>query len=183
MIESKICPACKIEKKASEFYKSKQRKDGLRCQCKECERKKNAEREPLYRETRKKYRQSNRCKELKRQQYKNNKDKVIENNKKQSKKTLGGRLFSYKRSATARNIDQNLTDEEFKSFWQVSCSYCGSEIKTIVLDRIDSDKGYQLDNVISCCSICNKMKMDLSYDKFINQINKIYNCINENNKR
>lgn len=181
MIESKVCPICKIEKKVSEFYKNKYRKDGLRQSCKECERKKNAEREPRYKATRKKYRQTEKYKEIKRNYYKRNKEECLKANKEQRTKTFNGRLSSYKSGASARNINQNLTDEEFKSFQKLPCSYCGSEIETIGLDRIDSNKGYQLDNIISCCSVCNKMKMDLSYDKFINQINKIYNYKNESN--
>lgn len=33
---TKICPRCKIEKSKDEFYKAKERKDGLRNRCKKC---------------------------------------------------------------------------------------------------------------------------------------------------
>ena len=40
---SKICPACKIEKPFTEFYKNKGGKDGLRSWCKDCTNKNNEE--------------------------------------------------------------------------------------------------------------------------------------------
>lgn len=41
------------------------------------------------------------------------------------------------------------------------------------IDRIDSSHGYTKDNIVTCCKICNKMKMDMSLDNFIEQIYKI----------
>ena len=65
-METKICPKCKIEKTKNDFYTSKSSKDGLRWQCKECEKKINSSNEGKYSETRKKYRESEKYKQIKR---------------------------------------------------------------------------------------------------------------------
>jgi hypothetical protein len=80
---------------------------------------------------------------------------------------------SYRALAKIRNIKFDITYDEFSTFWQQPCSYCGGEIKTVGLDRVDSNKGYFIDNVVSCCITCNKMKMALSSNDFINHIKKI----------
>ena len=78
----------------------------------------------------------------------------------------------YRYSAKRRNFEFKLTIEEFKKFWQKPCYYCGDEIKTIGLDRIDSNKGYLLNNIVPCCWKCNKFKGNRK--DFIKHIKKIY---------
>lgn len=46
-------------------------------------------------------------------------------------------------------------------------------INTNGIDRIDSSKGYTLDNCVPCCKKCNIMKLDSSKDDFIAQAYKI----------
>ena len=85
------------------------------------------------------------------------------------------KLIEYRGGAKRRGLEFNLTEKEFESFWQVPCSYCGNEIETIGLDRIDSSRGYFLDNVTSCCAICNTMKLAMSRDIFLEQCQKVTN--------
>lgn len=84
-----------------------------------------------------------------------------------------------------------LSLEEFSNITKQNCYYCNSEpvfperFKNEFkqreieyfngIDRIDSSKGYILDNCVPCCSICNRMKSDLNQEFFLNHINKIYN--------
>ena len=42
------------------------------------------------------------------------------------------------------------------------------------LDRVDSNLGYTLDNVLPCCSICNYAKQDLRQDVFMQWIARAY---------
>ncbi len=99
---------------------------------------------------------------------------IIQLSKTWRKTTINGRWNSYVRSAKKRNFSWNITKEEFESFWGKPCNYCGCEISTIGLDRIDSSKGYEITNLISCCTQCNIIKLDYSYEEFIIKINKIY---------
>lgn len=85
------------------------------------------------------------------------------------------RYSNYKVTAKGRGIVFDLTKEEFLSFWQKPCTYCGGEILTIGLDRVNNNKGYSLDNVVPCCIICNVMKLNFSRDIFIEHCEKIVN--------
>ena len=104
-------------------------------------------------------------------------------------KLFGG----YKRAASRRGYDWKLTKENFRKLISNKCFYCGhepsSEIfiarkKTIDntliyngVDRKNNTVGYTLDNSVTSCVVCNRMKMDLSYETFINQIKKIHDTI------
>ena len=74
---------------------------------------------------------------------------------------------NYKWGAIQRNLVFNLSFAEFMEFWQKPCYYCGNKIETIGLDRADNKKGYNKNNIVSCCIICNGMKGTLSQDEFI----------------
>jgi hypothetical protein len=169
---TKFCPKCKESKSITEFYKSKATKDGLRCYCKLCGKqdysprnaKRRWEREKNIPEYRKK----------RREDYRKNKTQILKSNKIWRSTTFNGRLLSYKRSAIKRNLSWELTNEQFQSFWNQNCEYCGTLIKTVGIDRKDNLVGYKIDNCIPCCTICNKMKMNLTYDQFKTQIKLIY---------
>lgn len=79
-----------------------------------------------------------------------------------------GKYFLYKKGARQRNIEFSLSKDEFKEFWQKRCTYCDSQVKTIGLDRVDNNVGYIIENVVSCCEICNRMKRNLTRESFIN---------------
>jgi hypothetical protein len=84
-----------------------------------------------------------------------------------------------------------LTIEEFKSITGKHCHYCGcppqpryaprkTETKETAtpylgngIDRLDSNKGYTIDNCVPCCSTCNYMKRDFVFEDFIRQCRRI----------
>lgn len=83
-----------------------------------------------------------------------------------------------------------LTEEEFYTLIKQPCFYCGcppSE-RAIMrrkktnepllfayngLDRINSELGYSTANVVPCCWVCNKMKLDQESTEFLNRIKQI----------
>ncbi len=87
--------------------------------------------------------------------------------------TLGKKFITYKHGAKVRGHAFNLTKDEFSSFWQVPCTYCGSEVATIGIDRIDSSIGYSIDNCVSCCAMCNTMKLNHSLDEWLDKMKQI----------
>ena len=106
------------------------------------------------------------------------------NNKNSNKKDSNNPLIRYdhyKSGAKKRNIKFNLTEEQFYSFWQKSCTYCGDKIETIGLDRINSEKGYDMSNVVPCCATCNWMKIDKSTEDWIVHIKKILSHMEKTN--
>lgn len=108
----------------------------------------------------------------KKEYYGRHKNKVLERAK-QKALSPAGKLQSYKNSARLRGYRWGLTDEQFISYWKKPCEYCGDEINTIGLDRIDNSRGYETDNIISCCETCNKMKNHYSVEKFIQHCKKV----------
>ena len=79
----------------------------------------------------------------------------------------------YKKNAKKRNIDFNLTKQQFYDLTAQPCYYCGELNNYNGIDRVDSSKNYTLDNCVPCCSYCNKMKMDYSKDFWLSHMKKI----------
>ena len=44
----------------------------------------------------------------------------------------------------------------------------------IVIDRVDSDRGYTKENSVTCCKYCNFAKHTMSEDDFYKWIRKVY---------
>jgi len=174
----KWCYVCKEEKPYSEFHKNKIRKDGLTSECKDCRKKMMSKRYKDNREVelqRSKDWQSNNPDKVKKQrkQYRiKNREKLI-TNKKIYDQTLKGRFLHYKSSAKQRGHEFSLSLEDFSKFWQKNCTYCNQIILTVGLDRVNSQKGYTLDNVVSCCRNCNIAKNDRSVSEFINHCREV----------
>lgn len=83
------------------------------------------------------------------------------------------RYAKYKRGSAERGIYFDLTFEQFMEFWNNPCRYCGADIQTIGLDRVDNNIGYIIGNVVPCCEICNYMKRTMSDKIFIEHCQKI----------
>lgn len=92
------------------------------------------------------------------------------------RKTVERKYKAYIFSAKRRNHDFTLTFEEFKVLFESSCKYCGKENANGV-DRVNNQIGYLLNNCVSCCDMCNKMKWKHSEKDFLKHIKKIYNLL------
>ena len=83
-----------------------------------------------------------------------------------------------------------LTLEEFKFFLGKPCKYCGKSSSNVLnyrgikntllkvkyngIDRVDSSKGYTMDNCVTCCYRCNYMKSNMSTEEFLDQIRIVF---------
>jgi len=94
----------------------------------------------------------------------------------------------YKRGARRRGIEFNMSPEELVSIARGNCYYCGAPPKEKALkskkltglfvggvDRVDSNKGYTVQNCVPCCVDCNVAKGSLSQDEFASLVSKQYN--------
>ncbi len=110
-------------------------------------------------------------------------------------------LQSYKTSAKDRKINFLLKATEVEDLFYKQdgkCKYSGKELtfsdvqsgpnfdrvknQTASLDRIDSSKGYTLDNVQFVHKTVNTMKWDFTEEKFLSLIKKIYKHSVKKNK-
>jgi len=107
---------------------------------------------------------------------------------------------AYKQRARRDDLIWDIKRNEAISLFQSSCTYCGcppgnqfnvyqtkkgrfrtknidrcsrAAIMFNGIDRIDSKKGYMLNNTVACCKICNYAKGSMSYNAFMKWINKL----------
>jgi hypothetical protein len=107
-----------------------------------------------------------------------------------------------KQQAKKRGIEWHLSDNQTKELLLGNCFYCGTPpftsynayltksgtycgvrhqgyadecwITVNGIDRIDSSKHYTIDNVVSCCKICNAAKNIMTQKQFWQWIEKVY---------
>lgn len=108
------------------------------------------------------------------------------NNRKYSNSAIGNEYLTYQRSAKRRGYYFNLSYDEFYSLAKSNCHYCGTEpIRKIVhnhsvdteiingIDRVDNNKGYDIDNVVPCCTTCNFAKHSMSYEEYMSYLRRL----------
>lgn len=97
----------------------------------------------------------------------------------------------YKRNAKAKERSFNLTYDQFLNITSQNCYYCNEKPLRIMksvrkvmegfeytyngIDRVNSKIGYEIENCVPCCSLCNYMKNDINSETFVNQSIKIAN--------
>ncbi|MGI0060009.1 MAG: hypothetical protein ACREBJ_09605 [Nitrosotalea sp.] len=86
--------------------------------------------------------------------------------------------------------DGDISFEEFLELSQMNCHYCGAptsnkyirerkyfsqgEFVYNGLDRVDSLRAHNKNNVVPCCKQCNWAKRDFTYDEFLQWIKRIF---------
>lgn len=86
----------------------------------------------------------------------------------------------------ARDILFELTVQDVMNICSRPCQYCDLEPEPRILgrehhilasgiDRVDTDKGYTIENCVPCCTKCNRMKWDYSMEEFLTHVIKIAN--------
>ena len=92
----------------------------------------------------------------------------------------------YKATAKEKKLIFAISKSEFINIAKRNCFYCNaqpsnvcrpSEYKTSFIyngmDRVDNTKGYEADNVVSCCKMCNKSKNNYSKLEFLAWVRRI----------
>jgi len=89
--------------------------------------------------------------------------------------------------ADKRNFEWSLTVDQVRTLFEQSCYYCGIKPQQKIfmrscygsynyngLDRVDSSKGYSIENVVPCCGICNVAKNSMTVDQFREWTTRLY---------
>lgn len=93
----------------------------------------------------------------------------------------------YMKAAKERGHTFQLTKDEVRGIVVLPCHYCGTQpmVKTTSenlsgvfswtgIDRVDSNIGYIINNVVPCCTTCNFGKRDLPVERFLEWVESIY---------
>ena len=102
---------------------------------------------------------------------------------------MRAKIGQYKYSAKKKGHIWNLTEEQFAELTKKDCFYCGAKPGQTCkankrangdyiyngIDRRNNDKGYTIDNVVSCCKTCNMAKNSLTIQEFKDWVKRIYN--------
>lgn len=88
-------------------------------------------------------------------------------------------VLGYKRHCRESGRPWDLTEDQFEEISQRDCWYCGTSPRQVKksphgsgdyvyngIDRVDSSRGYEANNVVSCCIVCNKAKSDTPVGEF-----------------
>jgi len=96
---------------------------------------------------------------------------------------------SYIRSAKNREHVFNLTEEDFKKCINKNCHYCNSiptlldspnyqelngSIQANGIDRVKNTTGYEKNNCVPCCSLCNRIKHGNDYQRWLQYLEQLY---------
>lgn len=106
-----------------------------------------------------------------------------------SRNTLIGK---YRRGAAVRGLDFSLSNEECGALFERNCHYCDKASSRAFqgtrcfgeyiyngIDRVINEKGYFINNAVPCCMQCNERKQALTYDEFLNHVDRIYNKLSK----
>lgn len=101
---------------------------------------------------------------------------------------------SYVRNSESRSSNFGIDETDFHLITSRPCHYCsaaptehmvrrkkgrttiykvGSGYFANGIDRVDSSRGYEVGNVVSCCYTCNSSKSNLSYSDFLSMCNRV----------
>jgi hypothetical protein len=99
-------------------------------------------------------------------------------------------LLKYKLGAARRGLIWTLTTEQFDALIRGNCHYCGikpyqvyttsrsskagaSSIVYTGIDRVDNSRGYEPNNVVSCCKVCNWSKNGMTVEDFLAWVSRV----------
>lgn len=193
-IKTKVCYKCKEEKNIEEFYKDRRTKDKLHWYCKKCNSKYNM----IIKE---RYKQQNlinlpqhttlkcsTCKKEKLVKYFSKEISTITGYRLICKKCTNKRRLKTRNNSVEKRYKQYKKDtlkrnfvpiffEQFQEITSQPCFYCGGwndyELKFTGIDRVDNSKGYEENNIVPCCKVCNVLKGRFSRRAFIRACKKI----------
>jgi hypothetical protein len=91
---------------------------------------------------------------------------------------------SYKLNAKSRGFDFNIDFDYAVSILKSDCHYCGIEPSNTYMksyynatyngiDRVDNTKGYEINNIVSCCKMCNIAKNNNTEEYFLQWVKRL----------
>ena len=89
------------------------------------------------------------------------------------RRTPNGILMVLRYRCKLRKLAFKLNAAWIAERWNRPCTYCGEKLAFFGIDRIDSSKGYTPANCTVCCTLCNRLKSNLSLAIFFERCDKV----------
>jgi hypothetical protein len=184
--EHKICNKCEHLQPIENYTKEK-KPDGSYYFRKKCKRCRNKQRRDNQKETNywsKRYQSMSeedrkayiKKKSLQNQERFKTNPEALKNKKKYEKSDKGiynrYRNECNRRGRLKRGIKVLIEFDDFQKLINDKCYYCNKD-NCRGVDRVCADGNYELNNVKSCCNICNQMKNNMTHDDFLDHIDQI----------
>jgi hypothetical protein len=154
MVDEKLCVGCDVVRPAADFHRDLRASTGLHSRCKECYRRWHAANKAKVLANQRQYRERRKSEGAR-------KDRKFYDRVKTS---LWVRFRSRRYKAVREGHGWSLTIEAFAALSELPCTYCGLTFDRGTgsgLDRVDCSRGYTTDNVVPCCAVCNRVKLDV----------------------
>lgn len=86
----------------------------------------------------------------------------------QKKNPVKAAIYQYKSKSKNRDIIWAISDRHAEDLMTDNCYYCGVPPNTLNgIDRVDNQRGYEEDNVVTACLMCNIGKNDYTKAEFL----------------
>lgn len=195
-ITDKLCSKCGLSKPISEFYQEiRDGKTRTRKECKECFKKRiriNEKKNRAYINERKRA-PGSRYKQWRKEYDQIHKERQDAQESKW-RQTSPGVYCSLRGSANKRKVPFDIEKENFFRWYESEskkCHYCdmlveecglyrGCNAMRLTIDRMDSNLGYSLDNMVLACPICNTVKNNVLTYKQMLEVGKMIKENREN---
>lgn len=184
-MESKICSKCGVEKNTTEYY-TESRSNGavyVRAICKECHKTRVRAYEKNNRSViNARKREPDSTYQKWRREYSHvNQNRIYDQNKKW-RQTPNGIWCSIQSRAKKYNIPLDIKRADFINWYtnvEKVCVYCGIDEDSnksyrghnsyrLTIDRMDSNAGYKMSNIVLACAVCNTTKSNvLTYEQML----------------
>jgi hypothetical protein len=84
----------------------------------------------------------------------------FKNSQRKQRRKSSSKYATAIRGAKRRALDWDITLHEYLYIISKPCYYCGGALPLTGsgLDRMDNTQGYVPNNVVSCCTVCNRIK-------------------------
>ena len=161
----KICSICNTEKSISEFYKNSTRKDGFQSECKICSDKRAKEKRTERRRSYSMYYSKAKFDQLKQRAEKKKLDFYLTEEEFQRwwYESMNVCFYCAINTGSYRRVRDFILEYEgdnfkinrFKKFFLNRNHW---KLEWLVLDLIDSDKGYEISNLAKVCWFCKRLK-------------------------
>lgn len=195
-ITERTCSKCNLSKPPSEFYtETRDGKTRTRKECKECFKKRIRINE---KKNRAHINERKRAPGSRYKQWRKEYDKIHKEHQDAQesiwRQTPPGVYCSLHTSAAKRKVPFSIEKEAFFEWYRSepkTCHYCdmtveecglyrGHNVMRLTVDRMDSNRGYSLDNMVLACPICNTVKNNVLTYKQMLEVGKMIKENREN---